>query len=79
VNPFNHSKIYGMVQFLQSNDLFDLDWMDINEMTDEDILEHFGLSDQELSDLEKHAFLVEVTKQAQKFQTAEIVRSMFET
>ena len=78
MNPHNSLRVYNIIQHLQSNDSFNLDWMDLHEMTEEDVLKHFDLAGLALTEHEKNEFIVEVTKQAQKYQTAEIVRGMFE-
>ena len=78
MNPVNPQRMEGIIQYLQSNDLFDLDIMDLYEMSEEEVIKHFDLSGLALTEIERWELMVEVTKRAGEVQTAEIVRSILE-
>jgi hypothetical protein len=78
VNPQNSLRVYSIIQYLQANDKFHLDWMDLHEMTNNEILNHLNLAGLELTKFEIDVLISEVEKHAKMYQTSEIARSMFE-
>ena len=70
-------RVNRIVGFIMSNDMMDLDYMDVQSMGACDVLRHFGI-DEPLSDFEQALLMVEIDKLAGQVQTGEIVRSVLE-
>lgn len=67
-------RVNAIVGFITSNDLFDLDVMDLDEMNGFDVLDRYGLY--EILDESEEALLMdEMYRLAGRVQTAEIARN----
>jgi hypothetical protein len=67
-------KVNAMVSYIRLNDIFDLDVMDLDDMSPYDVLDHFGLG--EVLDENEEALLMdEMYRLAGAVQTAEIRRN----
>ena len=67
-------KVNALVSYIKTNDLFDLDVMDLDDMGPYEVLDHFGLS--ELFDENEEAlFMDEMERMAGMVQTSEIARN----
>ncbi len=69
------ARIYKIVEFIRSNDLFDLDVMDLREMTPFDVLGHYGIKEK-LTEWEQSLLMKEMEKLSHALQTVEISRSV---
>ena len=67
-------KVNALVSYIKTNDLFDLDVMDLDGMGPYEVLDHFGL-DELLDENEEALFMDEMEKMAGAVQTAEIARN----
>jgi hypothetical protein len=73
----NSCKVNAVIEHIKSCDMFDLDWMDLDEMSPYDVLDHFGV-DEIFNEWEEAEFMTEIEKLAWNYQTGEIVKSVFE-
>ncbi|MBW1803877.1 MAG: hypothetical protein JRJ85_24485 [Deltaproteobacteria bacterium] len=58
-----------------SNDMIDLDFMDVQSMGACDVLKHFGIVEP-LPEWEQALLMIEIEKLAERFQTAEIISTV---
>lgn len=73
----NSCKVNAVIEYIKSSGMFDLDWMDLDEMSPYDVLDHFGV-DEIFTEWEEAEFMIEIEKLAWNFQTGKIVESVFE-
>ena len=73
-------KVNRIIGFIMSNDMMDLDYMDVQSMCASDVLKHFGIDESlsTLSEVEQAQLMADIEKLAGQVQTGEIVRSVFE-
>ncbi|MGB6012978.1 MAG: hypothetical protein WBI57_17090 [Desulfobacterales bacterium] len=71
-------KVNFLVGYIRSNDIFDLDVMDLRFMNGHDVLRHFGISEL-LSEWEEALFMMEMGCLAQRYQTLKILKSLPES
>ena len=67
------AKISAIISYIKSNDLMDLNWIDLKGMTAYDVLDHFGIGEL-LTEWEEALLMCEMELMAHPVQTSEISR-----
>lgn len=68
-------RVNRIIGFIMSNDMIDLDYMDVQSMGACDVLKHFGI-EEPLTEWEQALLMIEIEKLAEQFQTAEIISTV---
>lgn len=69
-------KVHAIVEYIKGLD-FDLDMTDVTEMSPYQIMAHFGIGEL-LTEWEEAEFLSQMELLADRYQTSQIVSSVFE-